>query len=235
MRPLFVGGSLGEGGDMRLIVLFMCLFIISGCATALPKIQSYQLPDSYKTEINETLAKVNSLPLQNKYTVEIITGQTISRQEDYKLAYIKNTTIYIDDFFFKYIYYDQSIHPRLKRPPNINNYICLIAHEIAHQESGLGNTPLETHLQVDHIAIDYCKQLGLSKKDYFLFLWLLDSTIQARTKSSVGYVLEGLNMLSVVGTGISFPYSEFDAFKRAIIIFQESEKESKRKKHWWEY
>lgn len=220
---------------MRLIVLSLCLFIISGCATALPKIQSYNLPENYKTDLYTALDKVNSLPLKNKYTVKIMTNQTFSRMEDYKLAYINGTTIYIDDFFFKCLYYDQAIHPTLKRPPNINNYICLIAHEIAHQESGLGATPLETHLAVDHIAIDYCKQFNLSKRDYWLFLGALDYTVQSRTKTSMGYVLEGLNVLSVVGTGIKFPYSEFDAFQRANVIFWESEKESPRKKHWWEY
>lgn len=211
----------------KLLFLFV-IFLISGCAT-IGGIQSTNLPENYHTNIYTALDKMNSLYpnfIKNKYEIKILPITTF-RNKNIKLfpPYIDKTTIYLDEGYLKYMYYQQK---RYKGKLNLLNiYICLFAHEIAHTESGLGFSPLQTHLQVDRIAIYYCDFFGITKKGYASFLLMISSYADARSKTTTGCILEFLNYSQaivssgVIGTGAILPHIEQDAHQRWLILATE--------------
>lgn len=213
----------------KLTILLILSVFFSGCATV-KGIQSTNLPENYQTDIYIALDKINSLyptTIKNKYEIKIL-PTTVFRNKNIPLfpPYIIGTVIYIDEGYLKFFHYYQKRCPKGKWV-SLNNYICLFAHEVAHTESGLGSSPLATHIQVDRIAINYCQNFGITKKDYALFLFMVSNYADARSKTTTGCILDFFNFSqaiissSMIGVGFVAPHTESDASQRWLTLIME--------------
>lgn len=204
----------------KTFILVIMAILLSGCSS-LPKILSYNLPQDYKSEFSRALADLNNIGLKNKYSVQFLNDQDFVKKKDFKLAYIEGATIYIDEFYFKYLHWWYDIAKRRGAKWTIRQeYICLLAHEIAHTETGLTSSPIETHLAVDRQAIEYCSKLGVTRCDYALALFLLNNCVAERTRTLGSYLIEGTGLTLGMVVGVGWTYYENDLYQRWAVFWQ---------------
>lgn len=204
----------------KIFSLVIMVMLLSGCSS-LPKILSYNLPQDYKLEFNRALEELNNIGLQHKYSVQFLNDQDFIKKKEFKLAYIDGTTIYIDEFYFKYLHWWYSIAKKRKAKWTIRQeYLCLLAHEIAHTETGLSDTPIETHLTVDRKAIEYCGYFRISHCDYAVALFILKNCVDERKRTLSSYIFEGTGLLLGVTTGVGWTYYENDLYQRWTEFWQ---------------
>lgn len=204
----------------KIFLLIIVVMLISGCSS-LPKILSYNLPQDYKLEFNRALEDLNNIGLKHKYSAQFLNDQDFIKKKDFKLAYIDGTTICIDEFYFKYLHWWYSIAKKRGAKWTIRQeYISLLAHEIAHTETGLLSQPLETHLAVDRQAIEYCTKLGVTRCDYALALFLLKNCVAERTRTLGSYLIEATGLTLGLVVGVGWTYYENDLDQRWATLWQ---------------
>lgn len=194
--------------------------LISGCSS-LPKILSYNLPWDYKLEFNRALEDLNNIGLKHKYSVQILNDQDFKKKKKFKLAYIKDNIIYIDEFYFRYLNWWYDIAKRRGAKWTLRQeYLCLLAHEIAHTETGLSDAPLATHLEVDKKAIEYCGYFGITHCNYALALFILKDCVAARIRTFSSYAFEWTGLLLGATAGVGWVYYENDLDQRWAVFWQ---------------